>query len=240
MTQTVAFDRRFRGPPDSANGGYAAGTLAGLLGGVVEVTLRRPPPLDRPLTVGREGDGLRLSDGEIVVAEAVPAEVERTVPGGAVDPDRARAATAACPLLVHPEWHPFPGCFVCGPDRAAGDGLRVFPGPIDDDGRFATTWTPGADLADDDGRVTIPFVWAGLDCPSAMGLYADARPPDAAYVLGRIAARVERAPQCGEECVVIAWRDRVDGRKLFAGSALQHADGSLLAIARATWIRLAS
>jgi hypothetical protein len=43
---------RFSGPPATANGGYACGTIAELLGGDVEVTLRRPPPLGRPLRCG--------------------------------------------------------------------------------------------------------------------------------------------------------------------------------------------
>jgi hypothetical protein len=37
------------GPPATANGGYACGAIAELLGGGPEVTLRRPPPLGRPL-----------------------------------------------------------------------------------------------------------------------------------------------------------------------------------------------
>ena len=45
---------RYNGPPESANGGYACGLVAGLLGGVVEVTLRLPPPLDRELGVVRQ------------------------------------------------------------------------------------------------------------------------------------------------------------------------------------------
>src|SRR4051812_33728415 len=40
---------RFRGPPESANGGYCAGILADALAGAVEVTLRRPPPLEQEL-----------------------------------------------------------------------------------------------------------------------------------------------------------------------------------------------
>ena len=51
---------RFSGPPATANGGYACGTIAELLGGDVEVTLRRPPPLGRPLR-------LRVGDGDAVV-----------------------------------------------------------------------------------------------------------------------------------------------------------------------------
>jgi hypothetical protein len=50
--------RRFRGPPGAANGGFASGSLAALLGGAVdvEVSLRRSVPLERPLEVRHDGD----------------------------------------------------------------------------------------------------------------------------------------------------------------------------------------
>ena len=47
----VVIARRFCGPPTSANGGYACGLVAGLLDGRARVTLRSPPPLDRPLQI---------------------------------------------------------------------------------------------------------------------------------------------------------------------------------------------
>ena len=50
--------RRFRGPEASANGGYTCGTIAELVDAdVVEVTLRKPPPLDVEFAVERDGDG---------------------------------------------------------------------------------------------------------------------------------------------------------------------------------------
>jgi hypothetical protein len=49
--QGLRIEERYRGPPDSGNGGYVCGLVAGFLGGSAEVTLRRPPPLDRTLLV---------------------------------------------------------------------------------------------------------------------------------------------------------------------------------------------
>ncbi len=70
----VTFPRRFRGPVTSANGGYAAGRLAAFVDARdVEVTLRLPPPLDRPLVVRHDGDVVLLMDGDETVAEARPA-----------------------------------------------------------------------------------------------------------------------------------------------------------------------
>ena len=70
--------------------------------------------------------------------------------------------------------HPFPTCFACGTDRAEGDGLRIFPGPVaDQDGatRVAATWTPHPSVAEDfhayvdDHRAPRwPLTWAALDC----------------------------------------------------------------------------
>ena len=56
--------RRFCGPPGAANGGFASGSLAALLGSTVdvEVSLRRSVPLERPLGVHHDGDALLLED----------------------------------------------------------------------------------------------------------------------------------------------------------------------------------
>ena len=67
----VTIERRYRGPLTSANGGYACGRLAAhVVADEVEVTLRLPPPLERPLAVERDGELVRLLDGDALVAEA--------------------------------------------------------------------------------------------------------------------------------------------------------------------------
>jgi hypothetical protein len=45
MTGSLNVARRFCGPPDSGNGGYVCGFIAGFVEGAAEVTLRLPPPL---------------------------------------------------------------------------------------------------------------------------------------------------------------------------------------------------
>ncbi len=77
----VRIDRRFCGPPDSANGGYFAGMLASELGGSdVVVTLKRPAPLDRELQIECDGDTAALFDGDHLLAVAERSPVEVAVP----------------------------------------------------------------------------------------------------------------------------------------------------------------
>src|SRR5439155_18318566 len=81
VTETVTLEPRFNGPPDSGNGGYSCGMLARFVDGPAEVTLRLPPPIGRPLEVERgDGGGAVLRDGETVVAEARPVELDADAP----------------------------------------------------------------------------------------------------------------------------------------------------------------
>jgi hypothetical protein len=217
----LTIDPRFRGPDNSGNGGYTCGLVAGLLEGDAEVTLRLPPPLGRPLRVERDGERVAVLDGDALVAEAAPATVELELPAPVSFADAEAAA-----LPEGDPTSPFPHCFVCGRDRAPGDGLRIFAGPLGD-GRVAAPWTPAADTHG------APFVWAALDCP---GAYATGVPGRGTVVLGRLAARVERVPEPGERCVAVGWPLGSDGRKHAAGTALFSADGELLGLARALWI----
>jgi hypothetical protein len=232
----LSFAERFCGPPGTANGGYACGAVAGLLGGPrdVEVTLRRPPPLGRPLRLRAGGDGAAtVHDGEDLVAEARPATVALDVPG-VVSPEEALAAVERYPLY---RGHPFPTCFTCGPERAPGDGLRIFPGPVPGGGLWAAPWTPDASVAAGDGLVAPEVVWAALDCPSGFASGAG----DTVMVLGRMAARVVARPRAGVAHRVLAWREGPpQGRRRPAGSALLDPDGRVLAVARAVWVTLFS
>ena len=138
--------------------------------------------------------------------------------------------------------HPFTTCFTCGPDRAEGDGLRIFPGPVDDlDGatRVAAVWTPHPSTAedwhayeDDHRRASLPVTWAALDCPG--GWAADLANNPA--VLGRMTARVDTLPVVGEEHVVVGHFRGSEGRKLHTAATLYDADGRVVATAEHTWI----
>jgi hypothetical protein len=210
-------DSRFNGPPGSGNGGYACGLVAELLGGPAEVTLRLPPPLDTPLG----WDGVRLLDGDAVVAEGRLADVDVEPPA----PVGFAEAEEASPRYPGFERHAFPTCFVCGPEREEGDGLRIFAAPVDGRDVVAAPWIPN--------EVSRPLVWAALDCPGAIAVGWDAR---GVSVLGRMAAEVRELPRVGEPCVVVAEPLGEDGRKLYAATALYGEGDRLLGRARQTWI----
>lgn len=228
----IVFDGRFRGPPESANGGYAAGLVARLLGGPASVRLRLPPPLDKPLTIERAGEGLLVLDDGATVIEAAPTEeLEIDVP----DPVGVEEATRAAERYAGFETHPFPTCFVCGPQRGEGDGLRVFPGPVEGRDLLASPWTPGRDLADETGSVRDEFVWGALDCP---GGWTVGQSDDTPSVLGTMTARILGRVVPRETYVSTGWSIGAEGRKHLVGSALFTSRGALAAQARAVWIAL--
>lgn len=229
---TLCIARRFHGPPDAGNGGYVCGMLARHVAGSAEVRLRVPPPLERPLAIERlSRGGAVLRDGETVVAQARPAPVEADPPA----PPTLAAATEASRAFrgFHDHW--FPTCFVCGPERAPGDGLRIFPGPLADSSAVACPWTPHPSLGDADAHVRSEFLWAALDCSGAFTLTPT---PGTAVVLGQFAAEIVAPVATDTPLVVLAWPLGADGRKHFAGTALFTADGALRARARATWIEV--
>ena len=219
--EQITIDGRFNGPEGSGNGGYTCGLIAGRLGRTAEVTLRRPPPLDRLLDVEHEGERVLVRDGDALVAEAAPARVDVDVPA-APSYEEAERASAGYPGFGE---HAFPTCFVCGPEREPGDGLRIFAGPLGGDGRVASPWTPA--------EVTPELVWAALDCPGAIAV---GYPDRGETLLGRFAVEIEELPRVGERCIVVGWPLGEEGRKLYAGTALFGEDGRQLASARATWI----
>ena len=228
---TVTIAARFNGPPTSGHGGYSAGCAAGLLGGATaEVTLRRPPPLETPLTVARGDDGgAALLDGEHVVAEARPAALD--VPGR--EPVGVAAAAAASARFAWLHDHPFPTCFGCGPERDPTDALCLFCGPVGD-GRFAVPWTPPAWTGD--RSVEPRFAWAALDCPSSAPVHGTIANP---VVLGRFTVALEGPIEVGAPHVIQSWLEREDGRKRHTAVALLTADGERRASGRAVWVELA-
>lgn len=222
-TPAIVIPRRYCGPAESGNGGYVCGRLAAFVDApTVEVTLRLPPPLERPLQVVVEEKRVLLSDGEFLVAEAAVGDLGLEAPAAVSWAGAVAAATG----FVGFEQHAFPECFVCGPAREPGDGLRIFAGPVAGaEGIVAAPWIAG--------EVSPEIVWAAIDCPGAFAVGVGAR---GETVLGRMTARILGLPSEGDRCVSVGRPLGEDGRKLYAGTALFTEAGELLAVARQTWI----
>jgi hypothetical protein len=211
---------RFNGPPGSGNGGWSAGAFAVATGpGPREVTLRRPPPLDTPLTA--DGSSFHAPGGELVAEVGPVTEAIEPVPFASVE-----AATEVSAGYAGFTEHPFPTCYVCGTERP--DGLRIFPGRLPD-GRTAAPWVAPGDVGEE-------TMWAALDCPGGWSALHTGR----LFVLGRIAVAIDRVPAPGTSCVVVGRADSMAGRKAITSSTVYAADGTRLAAARATWIQIAS
>jgi hypothetical protein len=244
--ESIVIDPRFRGPPNSGNGGYVCGLLSKHIDGGAEITLRAQPPLGRPLDIVAGSDGsVELREKETLLAtgrRAVSLDI-----GEVPTVTFPRAEEAASKTRFNGHNHPLPTCFVCGHLRAHGDGLRIIPGPLpphgdEKPGTVASSWIPYPDLAGADGRIASEFIWAALDCPTGFaggGARHLGLKGDESILLGRMSARIDDRPRPGERCVIVAWPTGRDGRKLFADAALLGSDGNLLAMSRTTWLIVA-
>jgi hypothetical protein len=230
----LIIDARYNGPPGSGNGGYSCGTVAAELPdgeGLAEVTLRTPPPLDTRLRIEPRDEGIVVLSDDVLVAEA-----HRTKDGiESPEPVDFETAVAAAQHYSGFEHHSYPGCFVCGPERAIGDGLRIFAGPVPGRRVVAAPWVPHESVADDEGFVRPEVLWGALDCPSWFA-HAAFEPWEGRPLLGRLAAEILVRPRAGDRLVSVAWPSSRDGRKIYSGAALFTDDGTLVARSRATWL----
>jgi hypothetical protein len=231
--RTLTIARRFQGPPDSGNGGYVCGLFAVTAGADLRVRLLAPPPLETPLTLSESDPSgtWTLLHGETRIATGVVVDpLQLDVPHA---PPYVQAVWAS-QHYVGFHGHTFPDCFVCGPHRRRGDGMRIFPGQLDS-GMVAAPWIPADDLDGGDGKVAVEFHWAALDCPGYFAAIGDRL---RTMLLGEMQAHVDRCVHVGEACTVLGWHIGSEGRKHQCGTAIFDEDGELCARAQATWIEI--
>lgn len=230
-TETIIIEGRYCGPDGSANGGYACGVLADGLSGPAEITLRSPPPLDKAITLTRGPEGTRLTDGDIEIGVARPAALEIDVPQAPTFEEAERAMEGQVPEDIHLAPH----CFVCGPKRAADDGMRILAGPLKGRGKMAAgTWVVDQRYTGTDGLAKPEFVYSALDCPG----YIAVGKADQMALLGRMTAEIITRPGLGERCIAAGWLIEQQGRKFHVGTAVYAEDGTVLARALSVWIAL--
>jgi hypothetical protein len=176
-----------------------------------------------------------LLDGAELIIEAVRTEID-VAQHDAAPLDQAQRASSRSPAFAN---HPFPTCFTCGPERKAGDGLRIFPGRLAGNGEngsvFVAPWIPDSSLTSGGVVVRPEFVWAALDCPTG---FAAGFPWKGTLVTGRLAVEQMRPVYPQRPYVVMSWSNGSEGRKHHAEAALYDSSGEVFAKARATWIKL--
>jgi len=245
MSDTFRVLKRFNGPHDSGNGGYSAGLAAQFLlnADAIEVTIRAPVPLDQTLRAHATETGFDIMTDDastrILIMSLRPSWLE--TPN--VKSPGLEAATVAAATFRNEEDHFLPRCFVCGPARPVGDGLRIFsdwlkePSGLDNPNDFpivAAPWQPAPDLADASGHISPEYMWAALDCPGAFAI--DKEP----ILLGRMTAKILSRPTPDAPIISVAWSKGQDRRKHFAGTALFNEAGDLLAFSEQVWIQIDS
>jgi hypothetical protein len=228
----IVLERRFNGPPETANGGYACGVVARHVDGPATVSLRRPVPLDTPLRLERHDDGhVTVHDGATLIAEADPELPLDFEPPYRPSLEEAREAAARRPG-GWPET--FGSCYVCA--RARADGLGVVFGPLPSDPALTgAVLHAGPDVPRLGGAVAPEIAWAALDCPSyTPPLWGQGRPS----LLARMRAELLAPIPAGEALTVVGWTLSNEGRKHRSATAILASDGRTLARAEALWIRI--
>ena len=235
--KSISIAKCFCGPPNAANGGYVAGRVSNLSGETLTVRLFQPPPLETELQVAELADGLiEIRQGEELIAQGRPARLDLVPP----QPPPYREAVEASRRYFGFDRHVFPTCFVCGPARQRGEGLRIFAGPVSRNGLsepqvYAAPWVADPFLDRGDGKVKPEFMTAALDCPGYAAVASGT-----VMLLGELTAHVDRCVHIDEPCTVLAWRIASKGRRHIAGTAVYDEDGELCARAQAVWIEPAN
>jgi hypothetical protein len=206
----------------------------------VEIKQAVGVPLDRPLAVREAEGGVVVYDDDGVVARTIAAELAVSVPA---PPPLEVARQVSGRFLERLESgeieHAFPECFVCGHRRAPGDGLRLFPGPLDGTlgqvpGLRVAAWRPDAVFLDEAGGLRPEFVWSALDCP---GGWAIAGPANTGTLQVEILGPIDGR----RELIVMGWpmtaaSARPGSRRRYVGTALFDSRGRLLARGAAIWV----
>lgn len=229
---TIKIPSRFCGPSTSGNGGYVCGIMGRHLKQPAKVKLKAPPPLETELFFEAQGGTRATLRGPVqLIAEAESTSLDLTAPPP-VSLDQAQAASAHYGGLKD---HPYPQCFVCGPQRPGGDGLRIFPGPLPEGRGVAAPFIPDSGLATRNDVIDEEFLWAALDCPGAWALFNEGAK---GLILGTLCAEIRGNLHPEEQAVVMAWPLGREGRRLRVGSALYSEQGQLVGLAQGTWVEL--
>lgn len=242
MSAPFVISSQFNGPATSGNGGYVGGRLAAELQArqgkaqAVQVTLRAPLTLDKPLQLrDRPDGGVDLYDDEQLLAEAIATSLAPEVPTPPTL-DEARTASAIGRMrMTTKSGNAYLHCFGCGLAKGAHEGLRITPTPAGEADQVAAEWIPHEAFADENGLIPPGVVWAAMDCPAGFAWGFKTGEGNASLLTGRITLALAGDVRAGGTYIVTGWPLQREGRKLHAGTALHDANGRLVAWSRQLW-----
>lgn len=253
--QRALFPRRHQ---QEADGYLHPGVAAACVIGAVEKTLGlsdRPGSVavrfDAPVPLGMD---LRAVVGSDDGTPAVRLQVEER-PGVWDEPVRdlahglvrsgddhevagagALRSAAISPAPGGEEHDLYPRCFVCGQSNPRGLGL--LPAWQTQD-TVVTAFMPGAEMADGEGRVPPTMVATLLSCPTLWACREQLRNLEApAALLATYEVRLLGTPRAGSSLRAVGLVGEADERSLHASSALVAEEGTLHAVATATWLAI--
>lgn len=237
-TPSFTIDRRFCGPPQSSNGGYFCGMVAEHFSTPVAIRLKAPPPLNVPLTLEPDGDRTRIRDDRQDIGIALQAgEPPEPSPFMSLDQARLISEQGRVDASIN---HPFPSCFVCGPNRDRADGMRVFTGPNADETLYAAHWFAEAAWASNGKTIDARYIWSAMDCPSSGPAFATVLDPEStkAYVLGTLEVHIEKDVPVGQDYVITCSLDEDTGKVYKTRVSLYGHQGTHYATGRAVWVQV--
>ena len=244
MQDTVVIPSRFRGPPQSGNGGYVSGVFAELLpkhpGQAPEITLRSPIPLDTTMTVKRvssETPEIDIFNHETLIAECrlIDSPFFDFIVPPCPDPVQIEAAMPSSLAFTQTSTHycltkrdSTRSVFVAGSKPKTGCTSTPHPLTKVMSPRFGKPKRHGPSTAKylrhSYGQLWIALPNLRYECIHPNGV-------DGQDVCGG-----SRLTTAGATLIVSAWTIAVQGKKHFAGAALFDETGDLIARATTLWI----
>ncbi|OGA32098.1 MAG: hypothetical protein A3F75_12005 [Betaproteobacteria bacterium RIFCSPLOWO2_12_FULL_64_23] len=232
----ITISRHFEGPTDLTLGGYISGLMAVHLDSdTVEVTLRKPTLMERPLVLDTTTpDRVFLYDGDTLLNEARPVQLELAIPE-LISLEQARKAARRETVTA------FPNCFGCGSARSEDEGLHLRSGPVEGRNLVAIDWVPrpAAVGARKGERVPETMVLTAMECPIARAMeLGGMKKPEEMAVLGRMTTKVNALPEVGEPCYFMGWPIERMGRRIEIAGTLNNNKAEVLAMCRLTFVVL--
>jgi len=232
----ISVSRHFEGPTDLTLGGHISGLMSPhLAADTVEVTLRKPTFMERPLVLDTSvEDRVFLYDGDTLLNEARPAVLDMEIPD-IISLEQARKAAQRESVAG------FPNCFGCGSGRTRESGLHLRSGPVEGRNAVGIDWQPTAATvgAEEGEGVSETMVLTAMECPiaRAMELNEMSKPGETA-VLGRMTTRISELPIVGRQYFFMGWPVERVGRRIEIAGTLNRADGEIMAATRLTFVVL--